>query len=493
MRKAKIFSLFTAFIILFSVFGGSMTGYAAFTPKFALNSEGVYMVNLDTDIVVVSKNPDKKLYPASTTKIMTCLIALENIKDFDEKVKITYDATNEFFEGNPNLEDVSNAGLRVHQENVTYRDCLYALMVCSACEAANIIADNITDGNRAAFIEMMNAKAKQLGCKNTHFSNTHGLFDEDNYTTAYDLYLITKYAYDTYPAFMKICGAVSYDMPPNADYPDGYTKYTTNEFMKPNSELYYEGVTGIKTGSIDYNYYKTDGKWDYNNRTEGSRALVTTCQRNGYTYMIVSLGAPYHNEDGSRPAAAEQLSFIDHKNLYDWVFDEFEYTLVIAENQQIMQADVDKGKDADKVGIICIEDYYTLLPKSLDISTIQQLRPEVPVLEAPVDKDTPVGNLELRLNGETLAKLKLVTEQDIELDMNAYYKEKIHDIVDTAQFKAIIIILGALIVTYVVANILHKKHRRKVAEANRRRKIQVAPQGKKPQQRRPSNYDNRRR
>lgn len=102
MRKVKIFSVFMSIILLCSTLLSSVSVSAAFTPKFALHSEGVYMVNLDTDIVIVSKNADKKLTPASTTKIMTALVALENIKDFNAKVVVNSTATDEFWNGNPN-------------------------------------------------------------------------------------------------------------------------------------------------------------------------------------------------------------------------------------------------------------------------------------------------------------------------------------------------------------------------------------------------------
>ena len=99
MRKVKIFSVFMSIILLCSTLLPSVSVSAAFTPKFALHSEGVYMVNLDTDIVIVSKNADKKLTPASTTKIMTALVALENIKDFNAKVVVNSTATDEFWNG----------------------------------------------------------------------------------------------------------------------------------------------------------------------------------------------------------------------------------------------------------------------------------------------------------------------------------------------------------------------------------------------------------
>lgn len=458
----------------------AMSAHAAFTPSFELYSEGVYMVNLDTDIVVVSKNADKKLYPASTTKIMTCLVCLANIKDFNAYVEVPYECFNEFNEDNPNYIGPSSAGIDPLQSNLTYWDALYSMMLASACESANILAYNVGGGSIEHFIDMMNDMAVQIGCTNTHFSNAHGLFDEDNYTTAYDLYLITKYAIDHYPGFMNICTTYSYEMPANNSNPDGYYINHTNSMMLSTSQYYYEGVQGIKTGSIDKYYYKTNGEWDWNNWDYGSRALVTTAQRDGYTYMIVTLGAPYCNEDGS--ATETQLSFTDHINLYDWAFDEFEYTLVIGKNEQIMQVDVDKGLNADTVGVVATEDYYTLLPKSLDLTTIQQIRPVVDIMEAPITKGTEVGKLELKLNDETLAKLTLVTEKDIELDMMAYYTEKLKNIVTTPQFIVIVIVLVLLVILYAVARTLRKSFYRKQAEMQRRRKIQMYPQpkGKRP-------------
>lgn len=471
MRKVKKFSLFLSIILLFTTILGALPANAAFTPKFALNSEGVYMVNTDTDIVVVSKNADKKMYPASTTKIMTALIALENIKDFDAYAEVTYEAFNEF-NTNPNVEGVSNADIQPLQSNITYWDLLYSLMVCSACESANILAYNVGGGSIDNFVNMMNKKAAEIGCKNTRFSNPHGLFDENNYTTAYDLYLITKYAIDNYPRFMDICDTYSYEMPPNSRNPDGYIITQTNKMMQSTSEYYYEGVHGIKTGSLDRYWYQ-DENGQYTEFEYGSRALVTAAEKEGFHYIIVSLNAPYFNEDGT--ATETQLSFTDHINLYNWAFKEFDYTLVIKKNEQIMQVEVDKGKESDKVGLIATEDFYTLLPKSLDTSTIQKIKPVIEMLEAPVEKGKELGRMELKLNGEVLAKMPLVTESSISLDMTAYYTEKIQNIISTPQFIAIVIIIGVLIILCVITSAIRKKHKKRVAEMNRRRKISMAP------------------
>lgn len=483
MRKVKKCTIFCVIIMLFSVIGTSITGFAAFSPSFKTYSDGIYMVNLDTDIVVMSKNADKKLYPASTTKIMTCLVSLMNIKDFNAKVECPYECFDEFNGDNPNYIGPSTGAIEPLQDNLTYNDCLYAMMLASACEASNILAYNVA-GSVEKFVDMMNETAKKIGCKNTHFANTHGLFDEENYTTAYDMYLITKYAMDNYPGFMKICGTYEYDMPANDNNPEGYTLTHTNYMMCSTSSYYYEGVSGVKTGSIDRYYYKKNGEWDWDNYDYGSRALVTTAEQNGYKYLLVTLGAPYCNSDGSDTDTL--LSFTDHINLYDWAFREFEYTQVIEKNQQVMQADVTFGKDTDKVGIVTTEDYFTLMPKSIDKTSVQQIKPTVQPMDAPVTKGTKVGDLELRLNGETLTTIPLVTESDVELDTWAQTKSKIESVLKSPQFIVSVIVLVALVITWIIAFNINRRRKLMKSDMQRRRKIKMAPSNK-------NNYRNNRR
>lgn len=482
MLKLKNYTIFFAIILLFSTFAPTLTGYAAFSVPFELYSEGVYMVNLDTDIVVMSKNPDKKLYPASTAKIMTCLVALENVKDFGAKVECPYECFNEFswlYEPfDPNFVDASTAEIQPLQENVTYTDCLYALMLASGCEAGNIIAYNVADGDMKKFVKMMNETADKIGCTNTNFTNSHGLFEENNYTTARDLYLITKYAIDNYPGFMKICNTYEYEMPPNEKYPDGYTITHTCAMMRETSDNYYAAAKGIKTGSI-YDYYlKRNGEWS-EEPLDGFCSLVTSAEKNGYNYLLVTLQSPYTDSEGNGGT-----HYRDHKKLYDWAFDEFEYSKIIGANELVMQVDVSMGLEADKVGIVTTEDFFTLMPKSLDRSSIQQIKPTVEPFIAPVAKGLPVGELELRLNGETLTKIPLVTENEVILDVVEEYKEKATNILTSPHFITCVIVLVLLIITYAVAHNIHKKKKRKAAEMERRRKIQMAPRNNRGNNRR---------
>lgn len=478
MKKAKIFTIFLSFILLFSAFGTNLTSYAAFSPSFELYSEGVYMVNLDTGIVVASKNPDKKLYPASTTKIMTCLVALENVKNFNQKVDCDYECYNEFSWVaefyNPNFVSPSNAAIEPLQDNITYQDCMYALMLRSGCEAANILAYNIS-GSLDAFVDLMNKTAQKIGCTNTHFTNAHGLFEPDNYTTAYDLYLITKYALDNYPGFMRYCTAYEYDMPANSDNPNGYTIYTTNRMMNVESEYYDMGVKGIKTGSISDYVLKKDGKWDEDNPIDGFCSLVTYCERDGYKYLLVTLQAPYYDEEGE----GGYTHFEDHKALYDWAYSEFELKQIIGKNTQVATVEVEMGKNADEVGIVTTEEYFTLIPKSLDSTAIQQILPTVEPFTAPVEKGESVGMLELKLNGETLTYIPLVTETGIELDMIAKYKDRLKTVLGSPGVIASFVIMIVMIIAFAVSKGITKTILAKNREMERKRRIQMAPRGKK--------------
>lgn len=456
MRNVKNLPNIRRFLSLFMIFAlfcvnfGVLDVGAAFTPDAKIYSEGVYMVNLDTDIVVYKKNETARVYPASTTKIMTCLIILENVADLDQKVTVSSGATNEFWEDDPNKWNPAHASLEIGQTNLTYRDCLYVLMLSSACEAANVLALNLA-GDIASFVAMMNAKADELGCVNTHFGNAHGLHQTDNYSSAYDMYLITKYAYDNYPLFMEICDTYDYYMPANTNNPGGYTITTRNQLMRNNAEnrYYYDYAHGVKTGSIDYFIDVSSGE-----KVEGNSNLVSTAQKDGFAYMLVTLGAPYHDlEDGT---TTRPYSFDDHLSLYKWAFGTFTYQQVLSKNDILKQIPVLQGEGADYVQLKPMDDYLTLLPKDLDQSTIQRIYTlNYDEVTAPVTKGEILGQVELRLADETLATVNLIASEGVERSQMAYMTEQLKGVLDQSWFKAIVAVVAALAILLVILHAIN--------------------------------------
>ena len=170
---------------------------------------GAYvLMDATTGQVLVEKNMDQQLYPASITKIMTVLLAVENTNP-DTVVTVSADAT---IMDKPDYSDSMHIALTAG-ENIRMEDLMYATMIESANDAANCIAESVS-GSVDAFAELMNERATQLGAKNTHFTNPHGLPDENHVTTAYDMAQITRFAI-TNEKFLKIFTTIIYDIPPD--------------------------------------------------------------------------------------------------------------------------------------------------------------------------------------------------------------------------------------------------------------------------------------
>ncbi|MDR2531795.1 MAG: serine hydrolase [Oscillospiraceae bacterium] len=276
----------------------------------AINSGGVYMYNLETGTAVYKRNEHERFPPASIAKIMTMLVVLENVPDLNQLVEVTDEAFADFDSGDPNFDGAAIAWIEPGQANLTYLDVLYALMLPSGCEAANILAYNAGGRNIAAFIDMMNEKAAELGCLNTNFTNASGLYEEDFYSSAYDMFLITKHTYEKHPLLMQISEKPSYSMPPNAERPDGYNVRNANAGLWLIHEL--DFATGIKIGSI-YEYFHGGVRLD------GFTTFVSKADRDGMSFLTVSLGADYYDEDGNWAG----YHYEDHAVLYEWAYETF--------------------------------------------------------------------------------------------------------------------------------------------------------------------------
>ncbi|MBO5266939.1 MAG: D-alanyl-D-alanine carboxypeptidase [Ruminiclostridium sp.] len=469
MRNIKITSLITAFLFTFVVFFtdiADIKAEAAFTPDVDISSTGYYMVNLDLDTVIAAKNEHQRCYPASITKVMTAIIALENCSDLSREVAVTYGATNEFWEGDPNYYGPGNCGLDVGQSGLTMMDCLYGLLVKSGCEAGNVIGINIA-GDLPTFIDLMNKKAKEIGMTNTHFSNTHGLWHPDNYSTPYDLYLMCRYAYEKHPTLIDIANAQEYVLPANTYNPEPYTIVNTNSMIRNIDEnvYYYEYAKNIKTGSIDV-YWDEAG-----NEHPGFMNLASTATQNGFNYILITTGAPYHNTEGTKSNG----HFLDHIAMYKWAFRTFDIMEVITENSVITDVDVDMGEEADVVVLKPSSGFSTLLPKNLDTNVIQQ---DITItadmndnneVVAPVEKGQVMGTVELILDGEVIATRNLVASQSISLSQFEYTMRMINSIFEKSWFKLCIGSLAVLIIADLILNGVRKSRIAKLEARQRRR------------------------
>ena len=206
--KKKLFPILCFFLVLCSMLPAAQASAATFNIDFETYSAAIELVNLDTDTIVYQKNATARREPASTTKIMTFIIVSEQIQDLDNtQVTVTKEVVDQLLGTGSSLSGIKEGDV------LTVMQLLNCMMVPSGNDAALVLADYVSNGNVAAFVDLMNQKAQELGCQDTHFTNPHGLHDDEHYTTAHDLYLITKYAMSL-PHFTDICDQTRYTYTP---------------------------------------------------------------------------------------------------------------------------------------------------------------------------------------------------------------------------------------------------------------------------------------
>ena len=206
----------------------------------SIQADAGIVMDSDTGTVLYGKNMDQPYYPASITKILTALIVLEQC-DLNEMVTFSHDDVYNVEAGS------SSAGID-EGDVLTVRDCLYALMLASANESANALACHVS-GSREAFAQLMNEKARSLGCTGSHFNNPSGLNDENHYTTAHDMALIARAAIQN-PEFLTINGTRSYQLAPTKRTPEGGYVANHHKMLNKKEAVYYPGAFAGKTGLL---------------------------------------------------------------------------------------------------------------------------------------------------------------------------------------------------------------------------------------------------
>ena len=235
-QTLKLLCALTAIVMIFALIPLN----ASAVPE-GITAGAYVLMDATTGQVLIEKNMDQQLYPASITKIMTVLLAVEKANP-DAVVTVSSEAT---IMDKPDYSNSMHIAL-TSGENIRMEDLMYAAMIESANDAANCIAEAIS-GSNGEFAELMNQRAAELGAKNTHFTNPHGLPDENHLTTAYDMAQITRYAI-TNEKFLKIFSTIIYEIPPDNKKSEVLTISTGFAMLKGSDPLHYEGIVGGKTG-----------------------------------------------------------------------------------------------------------------------------------------------------------------------------------------------------------------------------------------------------
>lgn len=357
----KRLSAFFLCLLFFASFSISSLGAVDWPSNVSVQAEGAILMDADTGTVLWGQNIHNEYFPASITKIMTALLVIENC-DLEETVTFSHNAVFNVESGS------SNAGIN-EGDQLSVKDCLYALLLKSANESANALAEHVA-GSTEAFAEMMNAKAKELGCTNTHFANPSGLNNPEHYTSPYDMALIAKAAFSN-PVFEEIDSTTYYKLPPNSINTEGLAIYPGHKMMRKSTPYYYPGIIGGKTGYT----------------TLAGNTLVTCARKNDLKLITVIL-------KGSTPQY-----WTDTKNLLDFGFENF-VSLKAADYETTyssITSDLSFGGLAiDKPEALILDgDSRIILPKTADFSDATA---ELSYDISPGDPDNAIAKINYRYN-----------------------------------------------------------------------------------------------
>lgn len=436
MKKAIIFFCCILTIVAGAVFPAS----ASYNDEIDLEAEIAMLVSLDNGTVIFDKNADKRSAPASLTKITAAIVAIENCDDLENTiVSAPYNAIHALDGTGSSLVGIKPG------ERISMLDLLYCMMVHSANESANIIADYIGGGSIPRFIELMNSFAQKLGCENTRFVNAHGLDEDGQYTTAADMSKIVQYALRL-PIFEKISSTARFTLP-KSNLREAQTLRTTNELIDSTSRYYYAGAKGIKTGTT----------------TDAGRCVISVVSRDGYRYLGIVMRAPYKDADGNIMEGKESSAFVDCRRMFNWAFDNLRLETVANPSQIVSEARVALSFQSDFVRLLPKGEVRALVPQGLNASGVM-IEPDANMpkaIDAPVKKGDVVGSANILYAGQVIGTVELVAETDVRRSLLLYTGSLLKKGFQSTAGKIVLAAALLLAAFYIVVNILYYRKKKK--------------------------------
>ena len=322
---------------------------------------------------------------------------------------------------------------------MTVKQLLQCMLIVSANEACNILAE-WDAGSIAAFVDAMNATAKALGCENTHFVNPSGLHDPDHYTSAWDLYLITKAAMQ-YPEFMEICDSAKAVIPAT-NLSKERTLYTTNHLLSTWRVIGYRDkrAHGIKTGST----------------SDAGHCLISSAQEGELHFVSVVMGAERIEENG----VGNLLNFSETSHLFDYGFKNFAYRTILEDKEIIQEVPVSLSK-TDYVTVHPANNVESLFPRDLDPAELDRVISLPETVEAPVTAGDKLGTMELRDGDTVYASVDLLASSDVTADKFMVFRHNVTLFFKKPAVKTVAIVLAVLLVLLVIFRLTGLSRRRR--------------------------------
>ncbi len=403
------------------------SGVSALDDPDIPNVKSAYLYNIENSRAVFAYNPEEEVYPTSTVKIMTGIVALELLGDrLDESVTVT----------SAMLADVTGNNIKLRAgEVVKIGDMLGALLVNGANDAAYVLA-HAACGSTAEFVQRMNAKAAEISANNTVYFNPTGIHDERMHTTARDTCTIALCAYNT-PGFMDYAELLKYTIE-ETNMSAARTMYNRNCLLSLYYEqsYYYDKARGLNAGST----------------FEGGYCVVTTASDGDLTYLAVVM-------DADKDANDNICSYTGAKAMLDWAFDSYLYLDVLSPEQTVCEIPVTLSMGVDYVTLVSKDTLSVYLPSDTDIDAEIKLSwtTDSEELQAPVAKDQVVGRVTALYQDEPLGTADLIATADVTRSDMLYGLYKIKQFSRSRFFIAALISAIIFFIIYVFGKAVYLK------------------------------------
>ena len=418
MKKRRFFALFLVLCLLTSLLSVSVSAFE----EIDIDARAALLVEQETGEVLYAKNIHEKNYPASITKLMVALLVFEAIDAGQLSLDQPVTARESAFAGLSAYG--STAGIKAG-EVLTVEQLLQCMLIVSANEACNILAEAVCgEGNISLFVQRMNERAAALGCENTHYVNTSGLHDPDHYTTAWDIYLITR-ALLPYDKFMEICNSKSAEIPAT-EHNEKHVLHSTNRLISNWRELgyLYRDAQGIKTGSTD----------------EAGHCLVSSAVRGGRRLVSVVLGAEKVTLADGKSTLTK--SFSETSRLFDYGFDSFSSREIISVDEPVREVPVALSSEANYVVVHPAESITRMLPRELDLSELERTITLPESVDAPIAAGDELGEMTISYNGTAYGTVKLLALSDVSASWLLVAK---HNVVEFFSRTVVKLVLAAVV------------------------------------------------
>ncbi|MCL2124685.1 MAG: hypothetical protein FWH33_01705 [Oscillospiraceae bacterium] len=453
-KAIKVISAAVAIAAMLSVAAiiADVAPASAADPFRNLAADAALLIEVDSGTVLFERNATRRHPADALTRTMTLLLAVIACEDGDVAVDDIVEMTESAFY---NIDTASSAPVVQPGESMLLLDLMHCALVGNSGEAFNMIAEHVA-GNAGKFLTEMNAKAKELGCLDTNFTNTHGQYNQMQYTNAIDQSVIFREAMK-HQLFVEISSALRYDMPETET--SAARKMTNqNSLLNPNSKYYYRPCTSGVT-SATY---------------EGGYSFVAYAESEGLSLISVVLGSDVIIfEDES----AEMRNLTETRRLFEWGFSNFSRRTIISPVDLVGKVPVTHGAGADFVNLRPDSSITLLLDNDIkdeDFTrkiTVYNVEANE-TLYAPVSAGDVLGEMSLSRNGIEIGTVLLVANTSIELHKLQYIKVQVTDILTSKVARLVIWVLTMLILGYVALviryNVLRRRRLRKIAEAKQR-------------------------